>query len=60
MLCHAGWIFVNGEAFEAGKDDYALLRELADQRELPAGADIPDACAELLYQWYLDGYLTPR
>jgi 50S ribosomal protein L16 3-hydroxylase len=60
MLCHAGWIFVNGEAFEVAPGDYPLLRQLADTRELPAGTDIPDACAELLYQWYLDGYLTPR
>jgi 50S ribosomal protein L16 3-hydroxylase len=60
MLCHAGWIFFNGEAFEAAQSDYQLLRQLADTRELPAGTDIPDACAELLYQWYLDGYLTPR
>ena len=60
MLCHAGWIFINGEEFEAGKDDYPLLRELADHRELPAATDISDECAELLYQWYQDGYLTPR
>jgi 50S ribosomal protein L16 3-hydroxylase len=60
MLCHAGWIFVNSEAFEVAPGDYPLLRQLADTRELPAGTDIPDACAELLYQWYLDGYLTPR
>jgi 50S ribosomal protein L16 3-hydroxylase len=60
MLCHAGWIFINGEEFEAGKDDYPLLRELADHRELPAATGISDECAELLYQWYQDGYLTPR
>ncbi len=57
MLCHDGWIFINGEAFEATGEDYALLRELADNRSLPARMDSP--CAELLYQWYLDGYLQP-
>jgi len=60
MLCHSGWIFINGEEFEAGKDNYPLLRQLADERELPAATDISDECVELLYQWYQDGYLTPR
>ncbi|MDP2144560.1 MAG: cupin domain-containing protein [Gallionella sp.] len=60
MLCHAGWIFINGEAFETGKDAYTLLRRLADERELAVATDMTDECAELIYQWYQDGYLTPR
>lgn len=60
MLSHTGWIFINGEAFEANKVNYPLLRQLADTRELPATTDITDECMELLYQWYLDGYLTTR
>ncbi len=60
MLCHAGWIFINGEAHQADSRDYPLLRSLADERESPALADCPDGLVELLYQWYLDGYIFPR
>ncbi|HEX5364475.1 MAG TPA: cupin domain-containing protein [Gallionella sp.] len=59
MLCHGGWIFMNGEAFDVAEGDYTLLRELADGRGLPAVPDATDECIELLYQWYLDGYLFP-
>lgn len=60
MLSHDGWIFMNGESFQPDEDDYSLLQELADRRELPALADCTAELVELLYQWYLDGYLTPR
>ncbi len=59
MLCHAGWIFMNGEEHRVNARDYALLRELADQRVSPALADCPPQLNELLYQWYLDGYISP-
>lgn len=59
MLCHAGWIFINGDACQVREGYYPLLRDLADERELtnfPAGST---ALIELLYQWYQDGYLFP-
>ncbi len=59
MLCHRGWIFINGEAHRADSPFYTLLRRLADERELPPLADCPDGLIELLYQWYLDGYISP-
>ena len=59
MLCHAGWIFMNGEAHQPDQHDYPLLRTLADERELPALADCTAELCELLYQWYLDGYISP-
>jgi 50S ribosomal protein L16 3-hydroxylase len=57
MLCHGGTIFINGEAHAAGKGTYAALRELADARTLAVEA-APDEMLELLYQWYLDGYIV--
>ncbi|HXU93248.1 MAG TPA: cupin domain-containing protein [Gallionella sp.] len=60
MLSRDGWIFMNGEAFQPDNHDYPLLRDLADGRELPAEADCSPELAELLYQWYQDGYLAPR
>ena len=58
MLCHAGWIFMNGEADQVNKKDYRLLRELADRRACAALKDCTDESMELLYQWYLDGYIS--
>jgi 50S ribosomal protein L16 3-hydroxylase len=59
MLCHAGWIFINGEAHQPDQLDYPQLRTLADERELPALTDCSTGSIELLYQWYLDGYISP-
>ena len=60
MLCHTGWIFMNGEEHRVNKRDYSLLRTLADKRELPALGNCADELCEQLYQWYLDGYLAPN
>ncbi|MBI3223003.1 MAG: cupin domain-containing protein [Nitrosomonadales bacterium] len=58
MLCHDGWIFINGEASEVGRDAYRVLRGLADERVLRDVRDCPGEALELLYQWYLDGYIS--
>lgn len=59
MLCHAGRIFLNGESCQPDHSAYPQLRRLADDRELPALPECADALAEMLYQWYLDGYIHP-
>jgi len=58
MLCQGGTVFINGDAHPVGKTAYRALRELADARVLPATAKLPRESADLLYQWYLDGYLA--
>jgi 50S ribosomal protein L16 3-hydroxylase len=58
MLCHAGWIFMNGEENRVNARDYPWLRDLADRRESTAIQDCPAESMELLYQWYLDGYIS--
>lgn len=60
MLCHDHHIFINGESTEPAESDYNLLRELADNRELPALDTCSDELMDMLYQWYLDGYILPR
>jgi len=59
MLCHAGWIFINGEENLVNARDYPWLRNLADRRESLAVKDCTAESVELLYQWYLDGYISP-
>ena len=58
MLCHVNTIFMNGEATHAADQDYELLRELADNRALPALKTCSTELIALLYQWYQDGYLS--
>jgi 50S ribosomal protein L16 3-hydroxylase len=58
MLCRAGWIFMNGEAHRVNEQDYRVLRELADRRACDALKDCTDGSSELLYRWYLDGYIS--
>lgn len=57
MLCHGSTVFINGDSHPVGKGSYRALRELADTRELPAGKKLTQETLELLYEFYLDGYL---
>jgi 50S ribosomal protein L16 3-hydroxylase len=59
MLCYSGWIFMNGEAYRPDQRDYPLLRTLADERVSPVLTNCQSESVELLYQWYLDGYISP-
>lgn len=60
MLCHGSTVFINGDAHPVGKGCYRALRELADARSLPPSGNLPREATDLLYQWYLDGYLVPH
>ena len=59
MLCRGGTIFINGDAHQVGKNCYSALRELADARGLRAARKLPREAIDLLYEWYLDGFLAP-
>ncbi|HEV6965801.1 JmjC domain-containing protein [Roseateles sp.] len=61
MLYDTTHVFLNGESFRAGGRDAALMRGLADRRELSAaevGRLSPEA-RELLDQWTEDGWVQP-
>jgi 50S ribosomal protein L16 3-hydroxylase len=59
MLCHGNTVFINGDAYQVGQGSYRILRELADTRCLLPSSKITREAADLLYQWYLDGFVTP-
>ena len=59
MLCHESTVFINGDAHQVGQGCYRILRELADARSLAPASKLTREAADLLYQWYLDGYVTP-
>ena len=58
MLCRAGWIFMNGEEHQVNEQDYRQLRELADRRESSMLKNCTTEVVDLLYRWYLDGYIS--
>jgi 50S ribosomal protein L16 3-hydroxylase len=57
MLCHDGTVFINGESHQVGKGTYHILRELADSRQLISASKLTMEATDLLYEFYLDGYL---
>jgi 50S ribosomal protein L16 3-hydroxylase len=59
MLYTGRRVFINGESFDTGVQDRAVLRLLADQHRLSgeqAGQASPDV-DEALYAWYTHGWL---
>ena len=59
FLCHGNNVYINGIKFNVDKEIYISLRTLADDRHLPATPGLPEAMQDLLYDWYLDGYVHP-
>ena len=57
MLCHGSTVFINGDSYPVGKGVYRALRELADKRRLEAATKLTHEAVELLYEFYLDGYI---
>ena len=56
LMCYQNTIFINGTAHTVNQDAYLRLRSLADTRQLPP-CSLPTDVLELLYQFYLDGYI---
>lgn len=57
LLYHGESLFLNGEEVSAEDAVRDQLRQLADNRQMPAGFEVNEALVEILYEWYLDGYL---
>jgi 50S ribosomal protein L16 3-hydroxylase len=57
MLCYGNQVFINGEAHLVARESYLVLRELADKRQLTTETAHNTELDELLYQWYMDGYI---
>lgn len=59
FLCHDNNVYINGIKFPVDKGSYLILRTFADNRHLPASPNLPEAMLDMLYEWYLDGYVHP-
>lgn len=57
MLCHGTTVFINGDSYPIAKKGFTILRELADTRCLPKEVALTPEVEQLLYEFYLDGYL---
>ena len=61
QLLFAGTHFyINGEPCAVAAADRKAMRQLADQRELEAGARLSEAALDMLHAWYRDGFLALR
>lgn len=60
MLCRRDKFFINGEIFTGSVEACRLLTDLADNYELTSIGNIDKATAEILYQWYLNGYVKQK
>jgi 50S ribosomal protein L16 3-hydroxylase len=52
-------LYMNGERCESPAAARPLLRRFADHRMLAPARAIPAAAAEVLYDWYRAGFVTP-
>ena len=57
LLFHGRRIFMNGEAFAARAATARIAARLADARELRPNAVLSGDARDLLYAWYLAGYI---
>jgi 50S ribosomal protein L16 3-hydroxylase len=57
MLCYKDTVFINGEASCVDNETYVTLRTLADQRHLKTASNLPEMALNMLYQFYIDGYI---
>jgi 50S ribosomal protein L16 3-hydroxylase len=58
MLFHGNRIFVNGEAFTPDRATTRVLATLANVRELVPPLHVPAGAWQLLYAWYVAGYIA--
>ncbi|MDP1559329.1 MAG: cupin domain-containing protein [Nitrosomonas sp.] len=57
MLVKNNKFFLNGDAYVVGAGSSYLLQSLADNQKLSPGEAINKEISDLLYQWYLYGYI---
>jgi 50S ribosomal protein L16 3-hydroxylase len=57
LLYLGGHFYVNGEVQPATGLDTELLRSLSDRRQIPPQSAVPRATHDLLYRWYVYGWL---
>lgn len=59
MLFRERNLYLNGDAYAPGYKAFLSLQPLADELALSPGQAFDQEALELLYQWYLYGYVVP-
>jgi 50S ribosomal protein L16 3-hydroxylase len=59
LLFRGRTFFVNGEPFTAARALVHGLKALAGARRLGRGRRLPAGLCDLLYRWYLSGWVRP-
>ena len=57
ILSSGGKFYINGEVVEVSAAAYKTLISLADNHELPPVSELDQETGEILYQWYINGYI---
>lgn len=57
ILSSSGKFYINGEVVEVSAAAYKTLINLADNHELPPVSELDQETGEILYQWYINGYI---
>lgn len=57
ILSSGGKFYINGEIVNVSSVAYKILINLADNHELPPVSSLDHETGEILYQWYINGYI---
>ncbi len=60
MLVNNRKLYINGEVYKVSINTYKELIKLADNFELPPSAIFCKETKEVLYKWYISGYITSK
>ena len=58
MLSSHNKFFINGEVYRVGSNTFKTLLKLADNQEFFPSPNIDEETANILYQWYVSGYIV--
>ncbi len=60
MLVNNNKLYINGEVYKVSKGTYKELIKLADNFELPPSVIFCQETKNILYEWYVNGYITNK
>lgn len=60
MLSSHNKFFINGEVYRVSSNVFKTLLELADSQEFFPSPHIDEETANILYQWYVSGYIVSK
>lgn len=60
MLSSHNKFFINGEVYRVSSNAFKTLLELADSQEFFPSLHIDEETANILYQWYVSGYIVSK